>query len=113
MNKRRKVKTLADTRPADFLAIADELGLRCVCYLNEAVECLDGTCRWLPRDLIGVDGKTLVIFRHADRDYAIDGWAPWHDGMFGGRYNSISAALNWVRIAKGVRAGTIQDFMGA
>lgn len=111
MTARRKIKV--DLRPGNFLAEAEDLGLRTVSYLHEAVECNDGEHRWLPRDLVGTDGKSLIVYREADREYSIDGWCPWHDGMFGGRYRNFESALNWVRTAKGVRAGTIRDFRGA
>lgn len=110
--KRTKRKQ-APRKPGNFQATASDLGLTTVCYLNVAVECEDGVSRWLPRDLIGDDGKSLIIYRSADREYNIDGWEPWHDGMFGGRRDSIESALHWIRVAKGVRAGTIADFRGA
>lgn len=102
-----------DLRPDNFYLTIDHLGLRVISHSNEAVTCNDGVPRWLPRDLIGRDGKTVVIWRHKDREYGIDGWEPWHDGMFGGRYQTIGAALHWVKVAKDVRAGRRADFMAA
>lgn len=110
---KRKSKAASVVRPANFQAIAHDLCLRTVSYLNKSLECDDGVSRWIPRDLIGEDGKSLVIYRTADREYAIDGWEPWHDGMFGGRHESILSALHWIKTAMGVRAGTITDFRGA
>jgi hypothetical protein len=110
---KRKPKPQPDIRPVNFLAVADDLGLTVVSYLHESIECNDGVSRWLPRDLIGRDGKSLIVFRSADREYSINGWCPWHDGMFGGRCQTISSALHWIKTAKGVRAGTIADFRGA
>lgn len=111
MTARRKEKP--NTRPGNFQATAHDLGLTVVSYLRDSVECNDGVSRWLPRDLVGADGKSLIVYRVADREYSIDGWDPWHDGMFGGRRSSIENALHWIRTAKGVRAGTISDFRGA
>lgn len=68
---------------------------------------------WLPRDIVGKDGKTLIVYRHAsDGVYAIDGWEPWHDGAYGGRYQSVQAAFAWVERAIAVRAGIATDFRG-
>lgn len=111
MSAARK-KILKQAKPADFQAFARDLGLTTVSYLHEAVECDDGVLRRLPRDLIGVDGMSLIVFRESDSEYSFAGWCPWHDGMFGGRYMDIGQALNWVRTAKKVRAGTVADFRG-
>lgn len=89
-------------------ALTDELGLRATRYLNETTE--DGKY-WLPADLLGADGKTLVIYRRAgDGSYAVDGWEPWHDGMHGGRHTSYLAMLGWVRRAREIRAGKATHF---
>lgn len=111
----RKTKVLLPAAlPTNFLAIAESLNLRVVCYLNEFQECSDGHTYWLPRDLIGADGKTLIIYRQAgEGNYSVAGWQPWHDGMFGGRNTTIHGALHWVKTAYDVRAGTISDFRGA
>ena len=110
-------KTIPETLPSAHLIRAQELGLREVSFLRDSVkvDLGDGTTRneWLPRDLIGTDGKSLIIFRSADETYSIDGYEPWHDGMWGGRKASIHSALHWVETAIGVRAGTIKDFLGA
>lgn len=102
-------------RPS-HLARIDKLGLRTVSYLNKFVPCRVGDDEtrneWLPRDIIGLDGKTLIVWREIDRDYSIAGWVPWHDDMFGGRYPSIHSALNWVERAIAIRAGTAKDFLG-
>lgn len=81
------------------------LGLRVVSYRNVA----QGN-EWLPRDMLGP--ATLVIYRKADEYYSIDGWEPWHDGMFGGRYKDIRNALAWVERAVAVRAALASDFLG-
>lgn len=113
----RKIKARnVETLPASHLIRADELGLRAVSYLNVSrrVHFSDGEQReeWLPRDLVGGDGKTLIVWRHLDGSYAIPGWEPWHDGMFGGRYADILNALAWVERARDVRAGRAKDFLG-
>lgn len=113
MARKAKVQ-LPKALPENFLAIADSLNLRVVCYLHESVECSNGHTYWLPQDLIGHDGKTLIIYRRAhEGNYSVAGWEPWHDGMFGGRSTTIHGALHWVKTAYGVRAGTVQDFRGA
>jgi len=112
MAARRKVQ-LVDSRPAPFYPIIEVLGLRVVYHLvGSTVECSDGARYVLPKHLIGEDGKTLVLWC-VGGDYSFGGWEPWHDGMNGGRYSTISGALNWVRVAKGIRAGTITDFRGS
>lgn len=112
---KRKSKPATDSRPGNFLAATDALGLRAISYRRgpgTALECRDGQRRCLPRDLIGTDGKTLIVFREADHDYSIAGYEPWHDGMFGGRRESIESALAWVQAAREVRAGTRASFLG-
>lgn len=113
MAQRKPKPPIVPYRPANFLADADALGLNVVSHRHEAIECDDGVRRWLPRDLIGRDGKTLIVYREIDREYSIAGWEPWHDGMFGGRYPTISSALHWVSVALDVRAGRRSDFRGA
>lgn len=106
-------KQLVDSRPEPFNPIIDSLGLRVVYHLvGSSIECNDGKRYTFPKHLIGEDGKTLVLWCTGG-DYSFGGWEPWHDGMNGGRYSGINEALNWVRVAKGVRAGTIADFRGA
>lgn len=114
--RRRKVET--PQLPPSHLIRAQELGLREISFQNKAVEVqiAPGETRreWLPQDLIGLDGKTVIIYRLAnDGNYSIDGWEPWHDGMWGGRRENIHNALAWVERAKAVRAGTAKDFLGA
>lgn len=83
---------------------------RVVSYLRTTTP--DGK-NWLPRDIIGKDGKTLIVYRlAADGEYRIDGWEPWHDGMFGGRRENVQSAFAWVERAIAVRAGTAKDFLG-
>ena len=100
--------------PASHLRRAQALKLRAACYRNEARKVADGGEEWLPRDLIGEDAKTLIIWRPAgpDSGYDVAGYHPWHDGMFGGCYPEIHNALAWVERARAVRAGTEKDFMG-
>lgn len=110
MTKRLKI----ERKPANFQRIAQELGMTVVSYRNLAVICDDGANLWLPKDLVGKDGKTLIVFRGAgpESGYAVDGYHPWHDGMFGGCYPEINAALAWVERAKDTRAGRAADFLG-
>jgi hypothetical protein len=99
--------------PGNFHAEAAELGLATVTYLRLAANCDDGASRWIPEDLIGSDGQTLIRHRLAGHgNYDIDGWEPWHAGMFGGRYERFESALAWVRVARDVRAGRRDDFRG-
>jgi len=109
---KRKPADPAPYVPGNFQTQITALGLRATCYLNVSVICDDGANLWLPRDLIGDDGKTLIIYRPADSSYSIDGWEPWHDGMFGGRRDRIGNVLAWVARAKAVRAGTASNFRG-
>ena len=70
---------------------------------------------WLPRDIIGADGKTAILWRAAGEGpvaYAVDGWHPWHDGMFGGCCAHLASALAWVQRARDVRAGKASSFRG-
>lgn len=87
----------------------DAMNLRVMCHQHVAE---DGW--WLPRDIIGADGKTAILWRPAGPDggYAVDGWHPWHDGMFGGCSTHLSNALGWVQRARDVRAGLAKDFSG-
>lgn len=108
MSTKRKPTPAPVREPGESHRIISALGLREVSYLNIAV---DGW--WVPRDIIGTDGKTLIIYRlSSDGEYSINGWETWHDGMFGGRYESIYSALAWVAKAKEVRAGVATDFRG-
>lgn len=88
-------------------SVMQELSLRVTCYLNQT----DKTGKyWLPRDMVGADGKTLIVYQTADDRYSINGWQPWHDGMFGGRYTSPDTAMAWVRTAREIRAGSRSHF---
>ena len=100
--------------PPSHLRRAQALKLRAVSYRNEARRVADGGEEWLPRDLIGDDAKTLIVWRRAgpDSGYDVAGYHPWHDGMFGGCYPEIHNALAWVECAIGVRNGTRKDFLG-
>lgn len=51
---------------------------------------------WLPRDVLGVDGKSAIIHRGPDALYSFPGWEPYCDGSFGGRYQSFEGALAWM-----------------
>lgn len=106
----RKTKTVAAPAPIDFTILIKELGLRVVSYLPGAEVMVGDRILALPRDLVGCDGKSLLVHRVADRDYAIDGWCVEHDGMFGGRYPDINNALCWLRTAHDVRAGKRDTF---
>lgn len=103
-----------ERKPANFQTTIQALGLSVVSYRSSAVECDDGERLWLPRDIVGKDGKTLIVFRCAGREsgYDVDGYHPWHDGMFGGCYPAIGAALAWVQRAQDIRAGKETDFLG-
>ena len=105
---RKAIKVQAPPPPLTRQDIYDlgPMGLRVVSYQREAC---DGF--WLPRDMIGADGKTLIRWE-TDDGYAFHGWSPWHDGMFGGRYQALGSALAWVRRAREVRAGTAANFLG-
>lgn len=96
---------------ADLERIGD-LGLTVIAHQSKAV--VDGgRVLYAPRDLIGKDGKTAILFRFAsDGEYNIDGWEPWHDGMVGGRRECLSSALAWVERARDIRAGKASDFLG-
>ncbi len=110
----RQSKTLPSPLPESHLRRAQALGLRAVCYLNTSREVADGSREWLPRDLIGDDARSLIVWRPAGEDsgYGVAGYHPWHDGMFGGCYPEIHNALAWIERAKAVRAGTARDFLG-
>ena len=113
MAKPRKRTAPAPQFPESHGMWAQALGLRAICYLNTAREVrYEGGTRseWLPRDLVGRDGLSVVIYHKADDHYAIDGWEPWHDGMHGGRNVDILSALAWIERAKAIRAGTAKDF---
>ncbi|USN14516.1 hypothetical protein DOMOVOI_00410 [Brevundimonas phage vB_BpoS-Domovoi] len=109
---RRKAEP-APKLPGNFHARADDLGLNTISYLNTAVTCEDGVSRWLPRDMIGRDGKSAILYRPAGYgNYSIDGWEPYHDFMFGGRYANVETALAWLQRAHDIKAGKAEDFRG-
>lgn len=104
--------------PAAIFAGADhilirKLDLTIVTYLYTEIVVEGDESFWVPRDMIGADGKTMIIYRRGgDGSYRFAGWEPWHDGMFGGRYETVSNALSWVQCARDVRAGIVADFRG-
>lgn len=108
--KERLVFVPVEPDPPNILAMTSDLGLRVVSYQSKTDE---SGKYWLPRDVVGQDGKTLIVYREADREYSIAGWCPWHDGMFGGRKSSYLNALAWVQRAMDVRSGKAKDFLGA
>ena len=109
-------KKLFPPTPASHLERLDAMDLHVVSYLNQSITVTAGQGdqrnEWLPRDIIGTGGKDLIVWREPDKSYSIAGWEPWHDGLFGGRKQSIHAALNWIQRARDVRAGTAKDFLG-
>jgi hypothetical protein len=111
----RVVKPTPAVTKTDHARLAD-LGLTVISYQNVATAPDEnGGTYWLPRDIIGRDGKTLIRWYEAGdsgNTYASHGWEPWHDGMFGGHYESLSSALAWVERARAIRAGTATDFRG-
>jgi hypothetical protein len=94
MAPRRTKKAEVPTLPQSHLIKIDRLGMRTVAYLSTFVATAAGRNEWLPRDIIGNDGKSLVIYREGG-DYHFAGWEPWRDGHFGGRYETILGALAW------------------
>ena len=108
----RKLTIVPKPLPASHLMRIQNLGLMAVSYRRDSRECDDGTREWLPRDIIGKDGKSLIVWREADSEYTTAGYEPWHDGMFGGRRAEIHNALSWLERAIAVRNGTAKDFLG-
>lgn len=107
---KKKAKVIAPVLPPSHLARIDALKLRVICYRHEHVACaVEGDTEprneWLPRDIVAEDGKSVIIFRETDSHYACDGYEPWHDGMHGGRCESIHSALCWIETARDIRAG--------
>jgi len=97
--------TKVDPTPAYISEVVDSLGLRVTSYFRPP-----GADDYMPMDLIGTDGLTHVIYHEPDRQYSVAGWQSWHDGMHGGRSQTLLGALGWVRMAKEVRAGLRTDF---
>lgn len=112
-----KIPTKVVPLPASHFERINQLELTIVSYLSLSRRVVGADSRereeWLPRDIVGRDGKTLIVYRRSDSEYGIDGWEPWHDGMFGGRRADILSALAWVERARDVRAGRAKDFLGA
>lgn len=105
-------KQITELSP-DFQIVIDEMELTVTCYLDEAIEVTGGRQLWLPADLIGKDGKTLITYRHVGdkrNSYSASGWFPYHDHMHGGMHTTIHAALAWVQRARDIRAGRADHF---
>lgn len=81
---------------SDHLARMTELGLVATCWLPDPPVKVGDRWLSLPRDLVGTDGKTVIIYRAADAAYDFAGWEPWHAGHHGGRYRSICHAFGWL-----------------
>jgi hypothetical protein len=101
--------------PAPIFTVSDvtrmrTLDLTVMCYRRENSR--DGDMLLaIPKDTIGTDGKTAILWRDGgDGNYSIDGWEPWHAGMFGGRYEHMASALGWLERARAIRAGTATTF---
>ena len=116
--RKRKPKTpKPEPLPRSHLDRIKAMGLTVICYSNVCITVepwANGEPRsaeWLPRDLVGDAGKTVIIFRPAnDGNYYVAGWEPWHDGMFGGRCTNIHNALAWVERARDICAGRATHF---
>lgn len=119
MKRSGSIKKPAAVEPAFTGADHDTLkalGLCVISYQRETtLPDAEGRRWWLPRDIIGTDGKTLIRWYEpgdSGAAYATAGWEPWHDGMFGGLSERLVSALAWVQRARAVRAGTATDFRG-
>lgn len=81
----------------DHLARMAELGLIATSWLPDPPVKVGDRLLSLPRDLVGTDGKTSIIYRSASEpNYDFAGWEPWHAGHHGGRYREIGHALGWL-----------------
>jgi hypothetical protein len=91
---------------------AEAMGLNVIGHMNMTEDAGGGIRHWLPQDMVGRNGKTLIVFRPASQHsgYSIDGWFPSHDGMHGGCHESPHGALAWVQRAMDIRAGRAKDF---
>lgn len=82
----------------DIHSRIEALNLRVTHYIRIGSE-------WCPGDLIGKDGKALIIHRKADERYGFDGWEPWSArgpmASHGGRYDSLGSALAWLKWLEG------------
>lgn len=85
----------AGSAAVDHVAWMSALGLAATCWLPTTVRVGERLLS-LPRDLVGSDGKTVIIHRAADESYDFAGWEPWHAGYHGGRYQEIGHALGWL-----------------
>lgn len=97
--------------PPSHLDRCEAMGLRIVTYLNRAIQ-TEYRSEWLPRDIVALDGQSLIVYRESDHEYDFSGWCPEHRGMFGGRYDTIHSALSWLQRAIDIKAGRISDFNG-
>jgi hypothetical protein len=108
----RKIKVTASlprVTQADYQRM-DTIGIRIVWH-----QAVAEAGYWLPGDMIGTDGKTLIRWHPAGQGpvaYGVDGWHTWHDGMSGGCYTHVSSALAWVERARDIRAGLKETFLG-
>ena len=117
MQAKRKTESV---KPPSHLELIREMNLTAISHLDTYRDVVrsDGSIahEWLPRDIIGADGKTLIVHRvegDAHNAYNISGWDPSHDGMFGGMREDILSALVWLQRARDIRAGRAKDFLGA
>lgn len=102
--------------PPSHLSRIDAMKLQIVSFLDESADIMresETHREQLPADIIGDNGKTLIVYRHAGdkrNGYSISGWDVWRDGMFGGMNQSIHSALGWVERAREIRAGLRDHF---
>lgn len=67
----------------------------------------------VPRDMIGEDGHTAIIWRSAtESHHDFDGWEPWYAGWCGVHKKTLASALHWIQRARDVWAGKAKDFRG-
>ena len=97
----------------DDLTLLGMMNLRVMCFRHEVVGTPSVGYVGVPKDIIGLDGNTAILWRSASESrYEFDGWDPWHDGMAGGHKKTLASALHWVQRARDIRAGTATDFRG-
>jgi hypothetical protein len=91
-----------------------ELGLVATCWLPDPPVKVGDRWLSLPRDLVGTDGKTVIIYRAASEpSYDFAGWEPWHAGHHGGRYAEIGHALGWLEWIRRELVGSISISLSA
>jgi hypothetical protein len=101
----------------------EALGLNVLTYTNQlTIATPEMSAQWIPRDCIGLDGQSAILFRlneNGRRDvpgatYDFDGWEPCCKGpygmMHGGRYATFSGALAWLQTAHDIRNGKRDHF---